>query len=189
MKDFAQWYSELISDDLWFQLLRHYKDETIKKAAERVYASLVADGSVNYRPMQENRKHVYNIVVKNPGDKPKGKPWHQVAAEKLEAEKQEEWKPASPEHVDKCVAEFDEMMRNSSMINSTPRIGYAQSVEEGGWLPKKGAPYPAATPEEVYVRMRHLEYIKANYEPRTGEKLPTWISEDEFNILYDSNLT
>lgn len=182
---FGDWYSKLTEDSLWYELLRAYKDETIRKAGEKVYAQLVAEETVSYRPMSENRKHVYNIVCKNPGDKV-NKPWYKIEEQKKEAEN--EWKPASPEHVDKCVAEFDAMMKQSTMVNAFPRIGYKQAVEEGGWLPPKPKPYPMTTEEEAYARQRHIEYIKANYEPRTGAKLPEWIEEDEWNKLYDEGL-
>lgn len=188
--NFDTWYKELISDQRWFELLRHYKDETIKKASEKVYAQLVADRTEDIRPMKENRKHVYNIACQNPGDKPKAKPWYEQALEKKiqEDSAKEEWKPASDEHVKKCVAEFDEMMKNSTMLNHFPRVGYKQSIEEGGWLPKKEAPYPATSKEEAYIKDRRFEYIKANFEARTGAKLPSWISEEDWNIQYDNDM-
>lgn len=187
MKDFETFYTELISDTLWYELLRHYKAETVRKSAEKVYAQLVADKTVGIRPMSENRKHVYNMTCKLPGDKPKID-WVSKARKEIELEKEKEWEPASPEHIDKCVKEFEEMMANTTMLNHFPRIGYKQSIEEGGWLPKKQDPYPSATPEEVYVRQRHLEYVKQNYEARTAAKLPGWISEDEWNIQYDNDM-
>ena len=82
MKDFETWYKELTSDTMWFELLRHYKDETIKKAGQKVFAQLVADKTVEYRPMSENRKHVYNILCKNPGDKVIKKEWIEKALKK-----------------------------------------------------------------------------------------------------------
>ena len=188
MKDFETWYKELTSDTMWFELLRHYKDETIKKAGQKVFAQLVADKTVEYRPMSENRKHVYNILCKNPGDKVIKKEWIEKALKKIEPEKKEEWKPASPEHVDKCANQILEMIKNSPMVNGMPRVGYKQAIEEGGWLPKKEAPYPQTSKEEAYVRQRHLEYIKRNYEPRTAQPLPNWIPEHEFNLLYDNEM-
>lgn len=191
MKNFEDWLRELKSDERWLEYASmHHKDETFEKAAKKVYMQGVADGI--QKPMQEARKHVYNTIVLIPSDKPKGKQWHEIALDKKIkediAKEEEEWKPASPEHVDKCVAEFDEMMKNSSMVNAFPRIGYKQSIEEGGWLPKKEAPYPVTSLEEAYIKMRHIEYVKQNYEPRTGAKLPGWISEEEFNYQFDNDL-
>lgn len=181
--NFNDWCTSLISDERWFELLRAYKDSTIKSCAEKVYAELVAKQIVDIRPMTENRVHVYHVIKKLPEDKPK-KNWCEVK-EEIAKKEEPEWKPASPEHVDKCVAEFDAMMKNSTMINGMPRISYKQRVEEGDWIPKKDATYPATSAMEVYIRERHVEYIKTCYDARTAQKLPTWMEEDEFNFIYD----
>lgn len=190
LSTFEDWYKKLTEDEIWFEPVKmHHKPETLESIGRRVYMHGIADKErFSITPMSEFRRHFYNIVCKTPGDKPKNKDWHIKALEKENVVKQEQWKPASPEHVDKCVAEFDEMMKNSTMINSMPRVGYKQSIEEGGWLPKKPAPYPTTSKEEAYVRQRHLEYVKNNYEPRTGQPLPDWIPEHEFNLLYDNEM-
>jgi hypothetical protein len=189
MRNFDQWYADLISDQLWYELLRAYKDETIRKASEKVYAQLVADKTVDLRPVSENRKHVYNIVCKQPGDKPKGKSWSEIALEKqVQKSEDEEWKPVSEEERDEWLKKWKLEIDNLQTVNAVPRIGYKQSIEEGGWLPPKQAPYPCTTTEEAYIRDRHFEYVRRYYEPRTGEKLPDWIPEEEFNKLYDEGL-
>jgi len=71
------------------------------------------------------------------------------------------------------------------MVNTMPRPSYKELAEEGGVLPPKPAPYPITSPEEAYVRDRHFEWIKNNFEARTGQKLPSWISEEDWNIIYD----
>jgi hypothetical protein len=115
MNSFDDFYKELTSDQLWFELLRAYKEETIRRAATKVYAALVADGTVNARPMNENRKHVYNICIKeNPiGDKPRGKDWHVIKQEEKEAEEKKEWVPVSwdkrAEYLKQVQAEIDKV--------------------------------------------------------------------------------
>lgn len=187
MKNFEDWLRELKSDERWLEYSSmHHKDETFEKAAKKVYMQGVADGI--QKPMQEARKHVYNTIVLIPGDKPKTKSWHEIALEqkiKEDVAKEEEWAPASDEHVKKCVAEFDAMMKGSTMVNAFPRIGYKQSIEEGGWLPKREAPYPATSVRELYVRQRHFAYIAHCFDPRTAQPLPTWMEENEFNSQYD----
>jgi hypothetical protein len=187
MRNFEQWYADLTSDQLWYELLRAYKDETIRKASEKVYAQLVADKIVDLRPVSENRKHVYNIVCKLPGDKPRGKSWSEIALEKQvqKSEAEEEWKPASREHVDKCVKEFHEMLANSPMITNQRIPVYARYNVSPAI---KIEPHPITTAEQAYEKERHIEYLKKNYDAKTGEKLPTWISEREFNKLYDEGL-
>lgn len=50
--------------------------------------------------------------------------------------------------------------------------------------PKDGQVY---VPKEIneYEYQRHLEYVQDNFDPITGNKLPTWISEEEYNKTYD----
>jgi hypothetical protein len=187
MVNFESFYQSLTSDEIWFELLRHYKPETIRKASEKVFASLVADRLQDVRPMKENRKHVYNILVQNPGDKPKVD-WTIQALEKLKVEKKEEqeWKPLFGEERAKRLAEWLDKVKGVEMQSAVPRLTYSEIAKEGGWERKKEAPYPITSPMEVYVKERHIEYIKQNYDPRTAQPLPTWIPESDFNVEYDS---
>lgn len=50
---------------------------------------------------------------------------------------------------------------------------------EGQDKPKKQG-YPSTSLSEIEVRLRHIEYIKQNYDARTAEKLPNWMSEEEW---------
>lgn len=187
MVSFENWLKELISDERWYEYASmQHAPKTFEGIAFKVYMGCVAD--TVFKPMPECRKHVYNIVASTPRDKPRKMNWVDTALAKQAEEERKEWKPASPEHVDKCVAEFDEMMKNAPMNNAFPRIGYKQAVEEGGWLPKKDAPYPATSRDELYIKERRFQYIKANYEPRTGKPLPNWISEQEYNYQFDNGL-
>ena len=141
-----------------------------------------------FPPIQEARKHVYNKLVKEyPGDLPKID-WTKKALEKVEAEKKEEWVPVTGEERTKRLKEWESIVKGSTMANALPKPSYKQLAEEGGVLPPKPAPYPCTSKEEAYIKDRHFEYVKQNYEPRTGNKLPGWISEDEFNIQYDNNM-
>src|SRR5688500_14946618 len=116
-KDFETWFTDLISDERWHELSSmHHKPETFKACAKKVYMQGVADGV--FKPVQEARKHVYNIICKTPGDKPKGKPWHEIALEKkLQEDSKDEWQPASKEFADAKAAEALEIIRNSKTLN------------------------------------------------------------------------
>lgn len=185
MKDFEQWYKELISEERWHETMQmQHRGKDLKEAARIVYGDVISDSQVFARtPIAEHRRFVHYKAAKMPV-KQQAPVLQQVETK----EENKEWKPASPEHVDKCVAEFDEMMKNAPMNNAFPRIGYKQQIEEGGWLPKKDAPYPATSRDELYIKERRFQYIKANYEPRTGKPLPNWISEQEYNYQFDNGL-
>lgn len=182
--NFESWYTSLISDTLWYELLHHYKSETIKKAGEKVYASLVADGTTDVRPMSENRKHVYNILCKNPGDKINGKAWYVQEAEKKEAEQEKEWVPVSEEERARRLKEYKALIDSMPILNNFPRLTPKEKEENGEWIAVKHVPYPTTSEDEAYLKDRHFNYIKQNYEARTGLPSPTWISEEQFNLSY-----
>jgi hypothetical protein len=192
LKTFESFYSNLISDEQWFEFAsKNHKLETFKLCAEKVYAVLLSDPvMMDVTPMREHRNHVFNKLAKILPDKPKAKAWHEVEREKIEKkeaeEKEKEWKPASGEHVDRCVAEFDEMMRNSTMMSKFPPLTHKQRIEEGNWIPKKGPAYPMTTAMEAYNKERKIAYYRYCYDPITRDKLPTWMEEEEYNELFDN---
>jgi hypothetical protein len=66
---------------------------------------------------------------------------------------------------------------------ATTRVDIYQTVREQ-WKPKEGTDlYKPTDPGLVFNHQRHLQYLKENYDPKTGKELPNWISEDEWNIL------
>lgn len=184
--NFEDFFKSLTSDEIWFEFAsKNHKPETFRKVAEQVFTLGLSDrDAFGITPIREHRNHVVNKLGKIQPDKVKID-WVKKALESTKKEEEKEWKPASPEHVDKCVAEFDAMMKNSTMLNAFPRVGHKQAIEEGQWLPKKDAPYPITSPEEAYVKDRHLAYIEYAYEPRSGEKMPGVMSELEFNLEFD----
>ena len=169
--DFSKWFEDLKADYTWYEPARlHHRPETFEKIAHKVYMSCVATG---FKPMGECRRHVYNILLNTPHDNKKVD-WSKQALEKVEAE---QWKPASPEHVDKCVKEFNEMLAKAPMLQR--HSGYKQLIEERGWDTSRHT-YPITSPEEAYLKQRHLDWIKANFDARTGKPLPTWVPEDKW---------
>lgn len=185
---FESWFEKLISNHVWYgPASMSHRPETFKAICNKVYMDYLAGNCV--KSIEECRRHVYNIVCKTPGDNKKID-WAAKALEKMDEEKKEEWVPVTPEKRTEYLNKVQEIIKGSTMMSAVPRETRTQQAAEaeGQWLPKKPAPYPMTTAQEAYVRQRHVEYIKRNYEPRTGAKLPEWISEDEFNIQYDEGL-
>jgi hypothetical protein len=182
MKNFEEWFKELCSNYVWYEpAIQHHEPETFRQAANKVYMQYVA--SEIFPPIQEARKHVYNVLCKITPDKKIGKDWVTKALEKHEQEKQEEWIPVTGEERQRRLAELRALIDSMPMINNFPRV---TEVEKAGQvLPPKAEPYPITTPEEAYVRDRHFEWIKTCFEPRTGEKNLNYVPEDDFNIWYD----
>ena len=182
--NFEDWFKELCANYVWYEpAIQHHEPETFKGAANKVYMQYVA--SEIFPPVQEARKHVYNVLCKIPPDKKVGKNWHVQALDKIEEKEKAEWIPLTGEERAKKLAEFKAMIDAAPIINGMPPISKKQAVEEGGWIPAKPAPHPITTPEEAYVRDRHFEWIKNNFEAKTGYKLPSWICEEDWNVIYD----
>lgn len=182
MKPFESWYTLLISDELWFELLHNYKEETIKKSAEKVYAQLIADGDVNYRPMKENRKHVYNILCKQPTDKVI-KPWYAQEADKKEELKREAWKPVSENERTEWLKRWSEEVDKFKGNKIKPILDYDEIGQER--LPRPRGKCEPSSPLEVI--QQHVErannarrkyFIDKNPEA-TQEQIQSYI--DQFN--------
>jgi hypothetical protein len=62
--------------------------------------------------------------------------------------------------------------------------------EEGKEQPPKpkGKYYPFTEQEKIAKHLRHIEYIKANYDARTGQPLASWMPESEWFDLKKSGL-
>lgn len=64
--------------------------------------------------------------------------------------------------------------------NVTSRVDIYQTVREQ-WQPKEGTEkYKAIDPDLVTKHQQHADYIKSNYDPRTGKPLPEWMPEDKW---------
>jgi hypothetical protein len=191
MKTFEQFFSDLTSDEIWFEnTSKYHRPETFKNVVQLVYNIALGDREAMAGiPMREHRNHVVYKLNKIPPDKPKGKPWHVVEAEKIEAKEKEiqekEWVPLTGEARAKKLQEWLDKVRAVEMQSAVPRVTHKEAIDEGGWLPKKDAPYPVTSKEEAYAKDRHLAYIIYAFEPRTAEKRPGVVSEEEFNISYD----
>lgn len=180
MKSFPEWFKELCSDVRWFEYTSmNHKGKNFKKAAEFVYAQLLADSRLQMREMSENRKHVYNKLGSMPFDF--------VAPSLQQEEKKEdkEWVPVSWEKRAEYLNKVQEIIKGSTMVNAAPRMSYKEIADSGDVLPPKPKPYPQTSPEEFYLKQRRLAYIKHAYEPRTAELRPGAMSETDFNLKYD----
>jgi hypothetical protein len=184
MISFPDFFKELCSNYVWFEpASSKHEPETFRQAANKVYMQYVA--SEVFPPIQEARKHVYNVLCKITPDKKVGRDWVTKALEKHEQENKEEWKPVSWEEGERRLAEFKALIDGLPMMNNFPRLSEKEKQEKDNTRPPVVPPYPITSPEEAYIRDRHFEWIKNNFEARTGQKLPSWICEEDWNVIYD----
>lgn len=91
------------------------------------------------------------------------------------------------EERDKRLAEWMNAVNQAEAVMTQPAKSDYSFIQ--GYKPTDGREYKSKTSiEDLLNHARHVEYIKQNYDVRTGKPLPTWISEDEFNKNYDANL-
>jgi hypothetical protein len=64
--------------------------------------------------------------------------------------------------------------------NLVSRVDIYKTVREQ-WQPKDGTEkYKPIDPDLAIKHQRHLDYVKSNYDPRTGKPLPEWMPEDKW---------
>lgn len=102
---------------------------------------------------------------------------------KLDKEKDELYK--RPEKMPETGAgyeEFKEWAKTLTIEKTVRPMTTEEILQEGQAEPpkRKGSSYQQLPPEEIKRRELHLQYIKENYDPRTADKLPTWIEESEW---------
>lgn len=177
MKSFDSFFTDLTSDQRHYELCQmHYRDETIKAAAWKIYALLVADETLQLRPMSQNRQHLYNLLCKNPPDKKKID-WTAKALEKLETEKKEEWKPVSwekrAEYLKQVQAEIDRVADEKRI-----RPLFSGEAETNGQFdpPKPKAKCAPSAPVEVILE--HIDKVNTARRKFYLEKNPG-ASEEE----------
>lgn len=186
---FEDWYKELTSDEIWFQQAgMNHKPETFSDVARQIWVNGLAEGdSWKLIPMKEHRRHLFNKLSKLPPDRVKKK-WWVKEEDKKEAEPKHQPVPRESAKYMEYTNKILEEIAKSKTVNYYPRKSYSEQAEEENVRRPKDKPYPGTTAAEAYVRARHLEYVKRNYELYTAAKLPGWIPEEEFNIQYDNGL-
>lgn len=80
----------------------------------------------------------------------------------------------------KRLKEFLEAINGMPMLdNKVDRFDHIRQIQ-----PKDGEVY-SPKPQNEYEYRRHLDYIQDNYDAKTGKELATWISEEDYNKVYD----
>lgn len=92
--------------------------------------------------------------------------------------------PLTGEARDQRLKEWLEAV-NKMDVQLTEKVDVYATVREQ-WKPKDGQVYkPTQTPEDVVLHDLHIQYIKENYDARTGHKLENWKPEDEWLKLIE----
>lgn len=190
MKTFDQFYTELISEERWFETnSRSHKLETFKSVAQLIYNVGTGDpNAFDIIPMAEHRRHMVYKLAKITPDKPKAKAWHEVEREKIEKkeaeQKEKEWKPVSDEERKLWLKKWQEEIDKFEDNRIKPLL--EGQVEEIGQTdpPKPKAKYRPYTPAEFIIdRDIHFKWIAENVNPDNSKK-EGYMDEDVWRELH-----
>jgi hypothetical protein len=105
---------------------------------------------------------------------------YQVIEDELHREKENQYRPIVPENSDRdWLGEWQKAIESGEGTRMATQLTQEQIEAEGQEKPKKDN-YPATSRNEIELRLLHIEYIKANYDARTGQPLKTWIPEKDW---------
>lgn len=183
-EDFHQWFNELKSNSLWWMRMQEmFVRKDLNKIAGQVHLYLLAsEQRLKANDFQDFRR-LFQSFAQKTEDTPV-----RPQLQQIEEKKETDWQPVSEEERARRLKEYKALIDSMPMINNFPRLTPKEKEENGEWIPVKHIPYPTTSEKELYVKERHMTYLKHCYEPRTGEKLPGWVSEDEFNLLFENGL-
>lgn len=159
MKDFPAWFTELCSDQRWFEnATMSNRGKNFKGAAEYVYAQLLADPDLQRRPMTENRKHVHNRLCKMDFERV----FPVLQQEAPVEEKKEEAPPLTGEARAKKLAEVKAIFDSLQVINAVPRLTAKEILESGEVrIPKANGEYHRSVVEKMVIAKESKERIRA----------------------------
>lgn len=181
MQDFNAFYAKLKENDIWFdQLPLAYPNRDMVGTARKYHAWLL--GMESKFDNWPQIRVVYQKFLWQAG----------------EIDQTPKYEKLQPVNVDNAIPKDDPRFMEYTnklleIIKNTPKWQkpvpvHDAEVEGAERLKPHAALYTSTTAEQVKAKERHLAYIKACYDPLTGEKNKNWIPEHEFNKLYDAGL-
>ena len=159
MKSFDDWFDELCNgNQIWAeQISMHHKPKTFEDCARKVYNKYLADEM--FPPMQVARGYVGNVLGKVQPDKTYSKDWVTKALQKHE--EKPEAPPLTGEARQQKLAEFKQMIDSAPKAFTTPAMSAKEIADEGGWIPKKDAPFVRSEIEQAEAYQTHKEKVDA----------------------------
>lgn len=172
---FEQFFSELTSDSLWFDGVKvKHSGKDIRGTANEIYLNYLAEGS--FPDIKESRKYLNNKLIWKP------KTQGDVYMKPQEKETDFNLNPLNDEQlmtVHQLLEKAKQEIQSKS-IQTVPKLSRKEIEEEGQERPKAKPPHPK-TPQSVVDRHNlHIQYLRENYDPYTGDKLPGWVEESEW---------
>jgi len=156
MKTFEQWYTDLASDEIWFeQATLNHKTETVMATARQIWVNGLSDAE-NFKviPFKEHRRHLFNKLCKITPDKVR-KPWYLPKEEP----KKDEKPPLTGEARAKRLQEWMDALAKLPAMKTAP-ISHKELIENGDWRPKPVEIHEPTEMEKRTAYIAHLEMVR-----------------------------
>jgi hypothetical protein len=155
MKTFEQWYTDLASDEIWFeQATLNHKTETVMATARQIWVNGLSDAE-NFRviPFKEHRRHLFNKLCKITPDKVR-KPWYLPKEEpKIEPLNP----PLTGEARAQRLKEWMAVVEQAPILKAVAPVSSREIIENGDWRPK---PIEIREPTEMEKRTAYLAHVE-----------------------------
>lgn len=156
--DFNTWNADLISDTRWYEQVSMKYKGTFKTACEKLYGMSVSDPDLFSRPIQAQRKHLFNMLWSMPVEKKNWVQTHQVEEKKED----KNWVPLTGEARKQRLNEFLQAVQAAPIIRPVRKLT-SQQLEEEGQVRPKSVKFERS---EVETRMAAIEAVRDAQEAR-----------------------
>lgn len=150
--DYNKWYSELISDTMWFEQVSMKYKGTFKTACEKLYMQSVSDPDLFARPIQAQRTHLFNMLWKMPVEKKNWVQTHQVEEKKEDPT----YVPLTGEARKQRLNEFLQAVQAAPIIRPLRKLT-SQQLEEEGQVRPKSVKFERS---EIETRLAAIEAVR-----------------------------
>lgn len=181
MTDFQSWYSELKDNKLWWIRINEMnRNKNLNRIAEEVHAYLMARDELKGEDWPRFRT-LFQSFARNAKEEAVRPQLQQEV--KVEVTVQEP--PLTGEARQQKLKEWLDVVNQTPMMKTPPKISYAEIAEQGGVRRPKDKPFPKDSPEYIYIKERHIAWIRNSFEPISGQRIPGTLDEEEFNKKFD----
>jgi len=160
MKTFEQWYTDLASDDIWFeQATLNHKTETVMATARQIWVNGLSDAE-NFKviPFKEHRRHLFNKLCKITPDKVR-KPWY-LPKEEPKKDEKPPLKRGSPEYIQR-LNEWQEQINKAPMMQPVAPVSKRELIENGDWRVKAPGIREPSEIEKLTAYRNHYEMVRS----------------------------
>lgn len=177
IKDFDSFWKALTENQIWFETLKYnYGRKDIKGVGKKFFIDLLAQpNEIKTLNWEKWRRQFQKWLIYEP-DMPTSPHVPSVKDSEPKELKPEDM-PLTGEARRKKLQEYKDLILATPPLKPVPKMSRKEYEELGGWEPKKADPYPTTTPAQLRKLELHIQYLRENYDPVTGDKRDCWMEE------------